>query len=312
MNSLMISINAIVPLCILVVIGYFIRNTGVVKEESFKDVNKLVFNLFIPMSLLNSIIKTNLDEIFQPKLILFSIILVIIIIILGVLIVPKFESDRKKQGTIIQALFRSNFVQLGVPIVSAIYGPENVGITSIVVAFLVPLFNVFAIGILQYYGRNKIELKSTLITVIKNPMIIATIIGIIILSTGINLPVFAETTISMIGKIASPLALIVLGISFKASDLKEDRLKMIYISLFRLVIIPIVAVALAVAIGYRGVELATLLVLFGGPGAVASYTMADVMGCDAKLAGKIIFVTTIGVSFTLFIGIFLLNNLLLL
>ena len=150
---------------------------------------------------------------------------------------------------------------------------------------------------------DQVDLKSTLISVIKNPMLIGTFLGFIILLFDIQLPIFLKNSINDIAKIATPLALIVLGGTFEIQAISKN-LKILIATVFtRLIVVPAVFVGIAILLGYRNVELISLLVLFGSPTAVASYAMAVNMNCDGELASQAVLMTTIFSIFSMILWI---------
>ena len=303
MNSFIVALNVVLPLVVLIGIGYYAKESKIVSKESFKQINQIAFKLFIPASLMKNIMETDLSISFQPKLILYACLSLIILCIVLWIVVNRFEKDKKKAGVIIQAISRSNFVLFGLAIASNMYGSDNVAVTSVLISFCVPLINVLAVIILQYHGMDQVDLKSTLISVIKNPMLIGTFFGFAILLLDIQLPIFLKNSINDIAKIATPLALIVLGGTFEIQAVSKN-LKILIATVFtRLIVVPAVFVGIAILLGYRNVELISLLVLFGSPTAVASYAMAVNMNCDGELASQAVLMTTIFSIFSMILWI---------
>ena len=138
-------------------------------------------------------------------------------------------------------------------------------------------------------------------------MIIGTIIGFVILLGNIQLPTFVLETIIDVNQMATPLALLVLGGTFEFPSLGKNIKVLTSISLVRLLIVPLVFVSIAIVLGYRNVELMSLLVLFGSPVAVSSYAMAVEMKCDEQIASQAVVVTTILSIFSMIGWIFSLD-----
>lgn len=303
MNSFTVAVNAIIPITAVMILGFAARKKGIVSETSLNDFNKVVFRYCLPLSLFESIIQIDSSSIANPLLIGYCMVFLCLIICMGVLILHCSSISKAKKGVFVQALFRSNFVILGLPIVESIYGRENVGITSVMVALLVPFLNVAAVLILQIYSGKKINLKSTLEALIKNPMIIGAVLGLIGVSCGFCMPSLGSAVLASITKMTTPLALFVLGGTFQFHTLAENRFLLTGLTFLRLILIPALGLAGAVLLSFRGVELISMLVLFGGPVAVASYPMAQQMGLDGEFAAQAVLVTTLLVLGTLFMFI---------
>lgn len=309
MDSFMIAINVIAPLCILVGLGYYAKESNMVSKNAFEQMNQIVFKILIPVVLMKSIMETDLSVAFQPKLLAFAIISIFLMCAVLCIIVPGFEKDRKRSGVIIQAIYRSNFVLFGLAIAGNMYGSDNVAVTSVLIAFCVPLFNVLSVLILQYYGMESVNVKSLVKGLFTNPMLVGTIIGFVILLFHIPIPTFLNNAISDIGKMATPLALLVLGGTFEVQSVAKNKKALTDVVCGRLILIPFIFVSIAVLLGYRQVELISLLVLFASPVAVSSFAMALAMDCDGELASQSVLITTIGSVFSMIVWISVLTAL---
>lgn len=310
MNSFIIAMNAIFPICILIGVGYFLKIKKVLSRNTLKEMNQVVFKILIPINLMQNIIKTNINTALDLKLVSFSVIGLLFIIIISMIIVPCISKERKKQGVIVQALYRTNYVLLAIPICESLCGKETVGVTALLVSIVVPIINLLAVLVLQYYGETSSSIKSTLISLIKNPMIVASIIGIFIQLLNIPITGFVSSTINKISSSATPIALIILGGTFELANMKKNIKEVIIVVVGRLVIIPLILLPIAILVfQFRGISLASILVLVAGPVAVSSFPMAEAMGLDGKLAGEIVFTSTLMCLFTLFVWITIISYL---
>ena len=308
MDSFIVAVNVVAPLVILIAIGYYAKESKMISKDAFKQFNQIVFKILVPTVLMKNIMETDLSVSFQPKLILYAISCILILCIVLWIVANLVEKDKKRSGVIIQAIYRSNFVLFGLAIASNMYGSDNVAVTSVLIAFCVPLFNILAVIVLQYHGMDQVDVKSIIVGMFKNPMLIGTILGFAILLLDIQIPVFAKNAINDIAKIATPLALIVLGGTFEIRSVSKNIKPLIGIVLSKLFIVPGVFVGVAIMLGYRNVELISLLVLFGSPTAVISYAMAQNMNCDGELASQSVLMTTIFSIFSMLIWITFLTS----
>lgn len=309
MDSFMIAINVVFPLCVLIAIGYYAKESKMVKKEAFVQINQIVFKILIPVVLMKNIMETDLSVVFQPALLAYAIGSIFVLCAGLWFIVPFFEKNKKRAGVIIQAIYRSNFVLFGLAIASNMYGADNVAVTSILIAFCVPLFNVMAVLVLQYHGMDQIDLKTVIKGILTNPMMIGTFAGFAILLLDIPVPVFVKSSISDISKMATPLALLVLGGTFEIQSVSKNIKALIGVTVSKLILVPGIFVTGAVLLGYRNVELISLLVLYGSPVAVSSYAMALAMNCDGELASQSVLVTTVCSVVTMIGWIFVLSSL---
>lgn len=308
MENLIVSLNVIIPLFLSIGYGYFLKKIHILNEDILYKLNGIIFHAFFPLLMFKNIYRTNIQSVFQPKLILYAIIMLITIIIVLLLVIPSIEKENSKRGVLIQAIYRSNFIIFGLSLVSSVYGEESTGITSILIAVIVPLFNIFAVIILEIFRGEKIYFLRSMQVVCKNPLIIGAAFGIIAMVFSIRLPKIIEDTVNNFASITTPLALIVLGGTFRFSSFHKLMRQLLIGVLGRLIIVPAIGLGIAVLLGFRGIELLSLFAMFGSPIAISSYPMAQQMGGDGQLAGQLVVWTSAFSIITIFLWIFLMKN----
>jgi predicted permease len=309
MDSIILSLEAVAPIFILMLVGYFIKLIKIADKSQFDAMNRLVFKLFLPVLLFYNIYKTDNVDFIEPRYIIFTVLGILSVFLLGIPVAMLCTKDNSRRGVMLQGFFRSNFAILGIPLVGYICNGEGGGLTSLMVAVVVPLFNVLAVISLEIFRGNTIDFWKILKGILKNPLIIGCVVGIIFLITGIKLPQFAENAIEDISSVASPLAIVVLGASFTFSGLKGYVKDSLIVVLIKLVISPLVILAIAAKLGFTGESLACLLVVFGSPVAVSSFAMSQQMGGDEKLSAQVIVISSVLCIFTLFVWIFTFTSL---
>jgi len=306
MESLKLSFDAIMPIFLLMLLGYVLKKLKVADKKGFDVVNKLVFKVFLPVLLFYNIYKTETAEVFSPKLIGFTLAGIIAVFVIGYFAVFALTKDNAKRGVMLQGFFRANFAILGVPLVGYICGNEAGGLTSLMVAVVVPAFNILAVVALERFrdGNEKLKIGSLLLGVAKNPLIIGCVLGILFFGMNIKLPVVIEKSVGNVASVASPLAIIALGSGFEFTDTKGYLKDVLVVVFARLVFIPAIVLSVAVALGFEGEALACLLITFGGPIAVSSFSMSQQMGGDEKLSAQTIVISSALCMVTLFLWIF--------
>ncbi len=309
MESLRLSFEAIMPIFLLMLLGYVLKQLKISDKKGFDTVNKLVFKCFLPVLLFYNIYKTETAQVFDMKLIAFTIAGVICVFVLGYFAVFALTKENAKRGVMLQSFFRSNFAILGIPLVNYICGDESSGLTSLMVAVVVPLFNVFAVVALERFreGNEKLNILRLMKGVITNPLIIGCIVGIVFFAFDIKLPTIIEKPVKDISSVATPLAIIVLGSSFVFSSIKGYVREIVICVSARLVIVPLILLPIAVWLGFSGEALACLLVTFASPVAVSSFAMAQQMDGDENLAAQVIVISSALCLITLFLWIFALS-----
>ena len=313
LESIIYSINNIMPMFVIVVFGAILGKANFLNDGFLSVCDKLVFKITLPCMLFIEIVSAKTVA-FNPKLIAFSVISVIVSLLLACLIVPIFLKDNAKRGAFIQGIYRSNAAIIGITMAENLF-PENGAATiSTVMPFVVVLFNAFAVVILSIYAPSNVQLKPKQLavrivkTVATNPLVISIILALAWKFAKIPLFSVADKSLNYLANMSVPLALISLGASFKTKALRGRIGLAVISSAAKTIVVPAAVVICAVYFGFRGVELGTIFILFGGPTAVSSYIMAKQMKSDHELAAQILLISTLMSVFTLFTGTLILKQ----
>ena len=308
MDNLILSFNVVAPLCFVMALGYFLKYLKMFDENTVNVMNNVAFKAFLPCLLFYNIYTTDLGNVINPKLMIFACLSIISLFIILLLVVPCFEKDNSKRGVIIQGIFRSNFVLFGIPVATSLAGEGNIGVTALLIGIVVPTFNVLSVICLEIFRGGKVNIKKVAHGIKTNPLIIGSFLGLSMITIGIKLPTFIEATIKDVSKIATPLSLILLGASFSFSNVKKYLKETIIAVVGKLVLVPLVFLAISYAFGFRDISLLSLMIMFAAPTAVSSFQMAKQMDGDGDLAGQIVVFTSAFSIVTVFGWIFLLKQ----
>lgn len=309
MENLIISANAVLPMCLVMALGYGTRRLGWLRREEISTINKIAFRIFLPCLLYYNIYCSDLSGSFDPLLMAYAVggVLLTFGLALGYTLLTEKLPERR--GVLIQGMFRSNYVIMGIPVATALLGADQLGTVSILIAVIVPLFNMLAVVVLEVFRGQKPKPLHILGQIAKNPLVIGSVLGILTLVAGIRLPHILEQTIQSVSAIASPLQLFLLGAFFQFSGLKAYRRELVTVSIAKLIVSPGLFLGLGALLGFRGVAFVSLIGIFASPTAVNSFTMAQQMGGDAELAGDIVVTTSAASILTMFLWIFLFKSL---
>jgi len=327
LSNLFFTLNAVMPIVLVIAVGYFLKTIHLFDEKFFPLLNKLCFRCCLPCLLFFNVYNVeNLAEIAQYwKICVFAVISILIFFVFAVMIIKFTVSDDRQKGVMIQSSYRSNYAIIGISLAMSISSGDArpVVAASILSSVSIPLFNVLAIIALSLFvseDGKKVSLISILKKIATNPLILGVLTGIFCLiirflipqnSDGQklftikqNLP-FIYKTISMLATSASPIALIALGGNFTFSAVARLKYKIIAGTLARTVICPLVCLSIAYKTGFTSLEFPALIALYGTPLAVSTVPMTAEMGSDSELAGQLVVWTTLTSAFTLFIIIFI-------
>ncbi len=307
MESFWVSFNAVAPLLLMVSLGYYLKEKNLLSGETLTKSNYLCFHLYLPVLLYSNIIHSDVSNLLDFHLFVFVTVAVLVIFAMVAFIVPIFEKDASSKGAIIQGLFRTNYVILGIPLSNAIYGNDGGAIASMVITLVIPLYNILAVFILATYGSGSKKIGDVAFKIIKNPLILASLCAILTLMSPFQIPKFLDSTISSIAKIGASLPIILLGAGLDIKQMKANTKKLAIIVISRLILIPAVAMIICILFEFRGAELTVLLTVFATPSAISSAIMAEQMQCNGELAGEIVVTTSVFSFLSIFMWVFLLN-----
>ena len=301
MNVFLVCFEAVLPIFIMLIVGCGARRTGLMTEKDVRRFNAVNFKTFMPIMLFESIYSSDLETAVNPALIAYSVVAVLLMLGLCVAFVMLVEKENSKRGVMIQGLYRSNFALVGIPVADALMRGGDISVVAVQLAVVVPIFNLAAVVILEGFGGKKPNFRHMLLDILKNPLIIASALGVLFLILDINLPYALASVVEDMAGVAGPLALFTLGAFFRVGSFGKYKKELIMVCTGRLLVIPGIFLSLGYLLGFRWADFAGIMGLFASCSAIASYIMAEQMGGDSELAGNIVIVTSFLCSFTLYL-----------
>ncbi len=321
------AVNAIAPIVLLILFGYWLRSKGFLSAEFVKVGSKFVFHVCLTSSLFVNVYNiTDLSSI-SWEFIGYVIAITLVLFGLGFISTLGTTKLRQRRGVVLQCVFRSNFAIIGLSLATTLGGDDAAAIASLVSAFILPLYNIMGVIALSMFADDAQSsghhIKPVLRSIAKNPMVVGAALGLVCLlvrelqtalwgeslfSIKRDLPFF-YTAINNIKSMTTPLALIVLGAQFQFSAVKGMFKEIVVGTAWRIVLAPMVGVGCAILLDKYGViscgvgEYATLIALFGSPSAVSSAVMAGQMGGDEQLATQLVVWTSLGAVVTIFLQV---------
>lgn len=294
LQDFLFSVNAVLPLFILISLGWFLTRLKVWNGEFLKTANGISFNVLIPTMLFYNIYTSDFRSVFDAELLAFVLAAIAVVVGLAFVIVPVLTHDRARQGVIIQALFRGNFALLGLPLCQALAGDAGAQTASVFLAFLIPAFNILATVVLSVYSNDKVDSPVQIVKkILKNPLIIGCVLGLIFSLLKIPLPEIILKPVRDLKSVATPFALLVLGGDFKFKSFVSNLKYVLSTGLVRCIVIPSLAIFAAYLLGFRGIHIALIISTFGTPVAVSSTAMTYKMNGDYDLACQLVVFTTL-------------------
>ena len=309
MSNLIYSINATLPIFLVIILGKVLKTAKIINDEFTKTADRYVFRIALPALLFSDLTENNVGSAVDGKYVLFcfSVTIFSIAVLWG--LTEKFMKNEEQKGAFIQGSYRSSAAILGLAFINKMY--DSVGIAPLKIIGCVTLYNIFAVIILTLKGDNggkKPNMKETFIYVMKNPILLSILIALPFALLNLHFPSFVNKAIGSVANTAPPLALISIGASFEGKKALKKMKPTLLASFIKLILLAGLFLPLAVFFGYRNQELMALLVMLGSPTTVSSYIMAKNTGNDGILTSSIIVLTTLLSSLTLTLWIFVLKS----
>ena len=298
------------PIFVLVFLGIFLKRIQFIDEAFMDSATKLVFNVSLPSLLFVSMIKTDIQNVINGPYLGIALLGTFLSFIILSLIAPLVVKNRGDRGVFVQGGFRANLAIIGLAFVLNAYGEEGVAKASILISVVTVLYNVLSIYTLRAnLDTGPLRVSSLLISIAKNPLIIAIVLGIGANLIAFPIPDFAITAGEYLSYMTLPLALICIGGTISFAEFKKSTDASIVAVAFKLVIAPLLIVYPAYLWGFEKMDLGILFLMIASPTAAASYVMVKGVGGNAKLAANIIVISTLASLFTVSFGLAVLKYL---
>ena len=306
------SVDATFPIFLVMVIGYILKQIGMLNDNFVTVANRFNFKVTLPFMLFRDISGVDIRAVFDIRYVLFCALVstACFWIIWGG--VKLFLKDQSMRGAFVQASFRSSAAVMGLAFIQNMYGSSAMGPLMIVSA--VPLYNIFSVIVLTFEGAHsgevdpKQKVKDACINIAKNPIILGILAGLVVGLLGIDFPVIVDKTVNSVAQMATPLALITIGAGFEGRKALAKIRPTIAASMIKLVIQPLIFLPVAAWMGFRGEQMIAILIMLASPTTPSCYIMAKNMDNDGVLTASVIVMTTLLAAFTLTGWIFILKT----
>lgn len=307
MNSFGIAFNAIMPFVVYMAVGWLSRSLGLTDDEFLTRMNRMIFKMFFPLIMFRNFYNMDTSGGIRFGYVVFAFVLLSGLFIALMFIIGKTSIVREnpRKSVVIQGIFRSNAILFALPLCSSVFGDAGAGAAALLLTIIVPAFNILAVVDLEYFSGKTPTAAELIKRIITNPLILGAIAGVIFLLLPFRLPKFIEDPMEAFASLTTPMALFILGGSLKFSSIRRDMNAITMTLVFRLIIVPGIALLLMRLFAFEPAERFAVFAIFGSPVAFSSYPMAASMGGDADLAGEIVAFSTIISLFTLFVWILL-------
>lgn len=312
MDNLIFSLNATIPIFLVMVIGYILKNMKFLDEPFVKTLNSFNFKITLPVLLFRDIAGSDFLEVWDGKYVMFCFLVTLFCIAFTWIITSKVYHKKDQVGEFVQASYRSSAAVLGIAFIQNIYGTS--GMAPLMIIGTVPLYNIAAVLILSFTGSESeglrpAALKKSVKGILTNPIIIGIAAGMIASLFQVHFPAIISKTVNNIAVLATPLALIGLGAGFEGKKALAEIKPTLVCSFMKLMLWPALFLPLAALLDFRDEKMIALLVMLGSPTTVSCYIMAKNMKHPGILTSSVVVATTFLSSVTLTFWLYLLKSL---
>ncbi|HJA93565.1 MAG TPA: AEC family transporter [Candidatus Eisenbergiella merdipullorum] len=313
MENLIFSLNATVPVFLMMVLGMLFKKLGWIDEAFASKMNQFVFLVPLPVLLFHDLATVDLGEVWDFRFVAFCFVVTAASIAIAA-VLSCLIKDKGQRGEFIQASYRSSAALLGIALTTNIYG--DAGLVPLMIIGSVPLYNVMAVVVLSVFsperaqksGHNRGLWKSTLKGIVTNPIILGIAAGFLWSLLRLPMPSILEKTVSNIGNLATPLGLMAMGATFRLDKAVGQAKPAIAASFIKLIGFCVLFLPLAAWMGFHGEEMVSILIMLGSATTVSCYVMAKNMGHDGTLTSSAVMLTTLFSAFTITGWLFLLKS----
>lgn len=311
MDNLIYSLNATVPVFLVIVVGYFLKRKGWINDGFIKAANKINFTINLPALLIQDMMSTDFMQEFDIVYVMYCAIVTTVCFFGTWIVAKKIIKDKSIVGEFVQGCYRSSAAVLGAAFVLNIYG--DTGMVPLMIIGAVPLYNIFAVLVLTVECPEKgvqhsKTMSSTLKGIVTNPIIISIILGVLLSVFQVDFPKMVDNTISNFAKMSTPLALLAIGGSFEFDKALKKVKPAVIATFMKLVGWSVLFLPLAVWMGYRDEKLMALIIMLASPTTPSCYIMAKSMKHEGTLTSSVVVLTTMCSAFTITAIIFVLRT----
>lgn len=312
MENFIFSINVTLPIFLVMVIGWGLKQIGILNDNFVTTANKFNFDVTLPVMLFRNISSVDIKAVFDLNYVMFCALASTVCFWAIWGSTKLFLKDKYMRGAFVQASFRSSAAVMGLAFIENLYGKSAMGPLMIVGA--VPLYNIYSVIVLTFEGQGQTDteqsgkIREAFYNILKNPIIISIFLGLAVSLCGLDFPVLMDKTVDSIAQIATPLALVTLGAGYEGRKALAKIKPTLAASLIKLVLQPAFLLPVAALLGFTGEKMIGILIMLASPTTPSCYIMAKNMKNDGTLTASIVVMTTLLASFTLTGWIFLLKT----
>lgn len=293
--ALEFSLLVTLPIFLIVLLGLLLRRTGQIDDAFVGVASKLVFNICLPVLMFFAIVESDVSLVRHWRLASYAAVAAGLSFLLFWWLSRSLVSAAQDRGVAVQSAFRSNLGIVGIALCANAFGQAGLAVAALILATVTPLYNIFSIYALtrSLDEARSIHWPQILLSIVKNPLILSILLALLCVALGWRLPQVLNESGRYLSRMTLPLALLTIGGSLSMTALKAASRLSAWVVLAKLVLLPVAVTLGAGWLGFRGVELGCLMLMFASPTAAAAFVMARAIGGNYKLASNTIALSTV-------------------
>lgn len=298
--------NIVLPVFVLIALGYVFRRTGIMSAAAITELNRFVVYLALPALTIDIIISSTPEALWQPGFII-AFEIAVVVLFLPVLLFHWMRSKNLAKATIdATAASYANTGYIGIPLCLLAFGRESLP-PAVIAGILTVSFNfAFSIVLMEISSQQGTKVgtavKNVAVSLVKNPLITSPVIGGIMLASGIHFPSGVTECLKLMGSAACPCALVATGLFLAQKQEVTSTLTSIELVLLKLIIQPLIAWFFAYHVfSMPDIWAKTAVILSAMPTGTGPFMLAEMYGKGAGIASRTILLSTIGSVISLFI-----------
>jgi len=308
-SDLTFALTIVAPLFAMLLLGFGLRRGGMITDTFAANGNRMMFYIGLPTIVFRAISRADVGEIFDVRFVVTLLALFVASAGLVWLASLPLIKEKKVRGAFVSGTFRGNWAFLGIPLMTLLAGDAGLIRVTMMVTFVLPVANIGSVLVMVFNGdgSKKVTAGSVALAIVKNPVILVTGLGLLVLLPGWSLPVVADGILDYIADMATPLALLCIGASMRFEGFGGKFKVAVAATAIKLVVLPVLFAGVGYLLGFGGYDLAAMAIIGGVPSAIAGYALVVEMGGDEYVAGTIIVISTLLSVFTLTLIIYLIR-----
>ena len=289
--------NTIIPIFVLIVLGWFAGRLGFLPVSFLGPANRLVFYLAIPAMIFRALSKTDFHAEFDLQVVVGTLLAMIIVFVIAWGVCAMLHLERGQRGTFIHTTFHGNLGYIGFAVAFYFLGDRGLARASIIASFVILVQNFLAVLVLQFYSsdvRSHFRNLWTLaLTILRNPVIISAVAGMLFSIFLIPVPPVIGRSLDILSSLALPLALLIIGGSISFSFMRSRMGYLLLASLLKLIALPCTGLIIFKSCNLASGDYLPGIILLASPTATVTFVMAREMKGDPDFANAAISLCTI-------------------